>query len=277
MKGSTHSGNTRGLFRKILTVIQFTISGAMIACTLIVFNQLSFLQDKEQGWNMERVISMILPDNEPITKMKLLKERMIDMPLVENVGMTNTPIGQGTGKTIFTLETDEGMQQRGVNFVVVDDDFVETMGMEIIQGRNFSTDLIGDTITGVIVNETLAERFNWDDPIGKKVQLGDGEQIMGSVIGLVKDYHQTGMYNEVESLMLLFRLDHPIIYVKLDGTNEAGAIEAARQTWEEVFPGKEFNYEYLSDSFLGQFGTDRTRSTIFLLFTLLTYLSDDNP
>ena len=129
------------------------------------------------------------------------------------------------------------MQQRGVNFVVVDDDFIETLGMEVLEGRDFSIDYIGDTITGVLVNETLAERFNWEEPIGKKVQLGDGTQIMGSVIGLVKDYHQTGMYNEVESLMLLFRLDNAIMYVKL-GENETAAMEAMRQTWDEVFPGK---------------------------------------
>ncbi len=268
MKGSVNSGNSKGLFRKILTVIQFTISGAMIACTIIVFNQLSFLQKKDQGWNMERVVMLQLPDNEPVTKMKLLKERLLDNPLLENVTLTSNQLGQGGSKVIFSIETEEGMQQRGINFVVVDDDFVETLEVEVLEGRDFSTEYIADTITGVLVNETLAERFNWDEPIGKKVQLGDGEQIMGSVIGLIKDYHQTGMYNEVESLMLLFRLDNPIMYAKL-GVNESGAIEALRQSWDEIFPGKEFEYSYLVENFSEQFGNDRNRSTIFLLFTLL--------
>jgi putative ABC transport system permease protein len=270
MKGSNQSGSSKGLFRKVLTVVQFTISGAMIACTFIVFNQLSFLQNKDQGWDMDGIVTLNLPDNEPISKMRLLKERLGNSPLISEVGMTNTQVGQGSGKVIFSLETDEGMQQRGVNFVVVDHDFIEAMGVEIIEGRDFSMDFIGDTITGVIVNETLAKRFNWDEPIGKKVQLGDGTQIMGSVIGVIKDYHQTGMYNEVESLMLLFRLDNPIAYVKINTDNQTASLESVRHAWEEVFPGKEFDYSFLADSFLEQFGNDRNRSTIFMLFTLLT-------
>ena len=110
-----------------------------------------------------------------------------------------------------------GMDERGINFAVVDHDFVETLGIQMVEGRDFSRDFIGDTLTGVLVNETLAARFNWEEPLGKRVQLGDGGQIMGRVIGVMKDYHQTGMYNEVESLMLLYRLDSPILYVKLAG------------------------------------------------------------
>jgi len=269
MKGSFQSGSSKGLFRKILTIVQFTISGAMIACTIIVFNQLAYLQKKDQGWDMERVVMLQLPDNEPVTKMKLLKERLMDSPLIENSTLTSNQLGQGSSKVIFSVETDEGMQQRGVNFAVVDDDFVETLGVEVLEGRDFSIDYIGDTITGVLVNQTMADRFNWEEPIGKKVQLGDGTQVMGSVIGLIKDYHQTGMYNEVESLMLLFRLNNAIMYIKL-GQNEAAALEATRQAWEEVFPGKDFEYTYLADNFSEQFGNDRNRSTIFLLFTLLT-------
>jgi putative ABC transport system permease protein len=76
MKGVIHSGSSRGLFRKVLTVIQFTISGVMIASTLVVINQLDYLQNKEQGWDMENVVSLQLPDNEPITNMQVLKEKI---------------------------------------------------------------------------------------------------------------------------------------------------------------------------------------------------------
>jgi len=86
---------------------------------------------------------------------------------------------------------------------------------------------------------------------------------------LVKDYHQTGMYNAVESLIFLYRLDDPIMYVKLDGNNVSGGIETLSSIWEEVFPGKEFEYTFLSGNFLEQFGSDRNRSTIFFVFTIL--------
>jgi putative ABC transport system permease protein len=267
MKGVIHSGSSRGLFRKVLTVIQFTISGVMIASTLVVINQLDYLQNKEQGWDMENVVSLQLPDNEPITNMQVLKEKLLENPQIVHAGMTDTRIGDGSAKVIFQMETSNGMETRGVNFAVVDHDFVETLGITMLEGRDFSRDFIGDTLTGVVVNETLAQRLNWDEPIGKRVQLGDGEQIMAQVIGVMNDYHQTGMYNEVESLMLVYRLQNPLLYVKLSGEDTEASLEFIREKWEEVFPGKPYDYSFLEDDFMEQFANDRNRRAVFAGFT----------
>jgi len=269
MKGVTQSGTSRGVFRKVLTVIQFTISGVMIASTLVVINQLNYMQSKEQGWDMEGVVSLQLPDNEPMTNMRLLKEQLLENPQIEHAGITNTRIGEGSGKVIFQIETSNGMDERGINFAVVDHDFVETLGIQMVEGRDFSRDFIGDTLTGVLVNETLAARFNWEEPIGKRVQLGDGDQIMGRVIGVMKDYHQTGMYNEVESLMLLYRLDSPILYVKIAGADTESSLAFIQEKWEEIFPGKPFEYAFLEDDFMEQFSNDKNRRTVFTGFTIL--------
>ncbi|MFH0757959.1 MAG: ABC transporter permease [Bacteroidota bacterium] len=272
MKGISQSGNSRGIFRKVLTVIQFTISGVMIACTLVVVKQLDYMQNKDQGWDMERVVTFQLPDNEPASKMKLLKEQILENPGIRNATLTNSGIGNGSPKVIFDMETSNGMEPRGINFVVVDHDFVETMGIEMAEGRDFSRDFIGDTLSGVVVNETLAARLNWEEPIGKRVQLGDGGRIMARVIGVMKDYHQTGMYNEVESLMLLYRLENPILYAKLSEEGTEALLRFISQKWEEIFPGKPFGYTFLEDDFKEQFSADRNRRTVFAGFTLLTII-----
>lgn len=269
MKGITQSGTSRGIFRKVLTVIQFTIAGVMIASTLVVINQLNYMQNKDQGWDMERVVSLQLPDNESMNNMQVLKELLLVNPQIEKAALTNTRIGEGSGKVIFQIETSDGMDERGINFAVVDHDFVETLGIQMVEGRDFSRDFIGDTLTGVLVNEALAARLNWEEPIGKRVQLGDGEQIMGQVIGVMKDYHQTGMYNEVESLMLVYRLNNPILYVKLADENAEASLDFIRQRWEEIFPGKPFEYAFLEDDFMEQFSNDRNRRTVFAGFTIL--------
>ena len=269
MKGVTQSGTSRGIFRKVLTVIQFTISGVMIASTLVVINQLDYLQNKEQGWNMEGVVTLQLPDNEPMTNMQVMKEKLLENPQIEYAGLTNTRIGNGSGKVIFQMETSNGMETRGVNFAVVDHDFVETLGIRMVKGRDFSRDFIGDTMTGVVVNETLVQRLNWEEPIGKRVQLGDGGQIMARVIGVMKDYHQTGMYNEVESLLLLYRLNNPILYVKIAGEDAEATLGFIGEKWEEIFPGKPFEYSFLEDDFMEQFSNDKNRRTVFTGFTIL--------
>jgi putative ABC transport system permease protein len=272
MKGITQSGTSRGTFRKVLTVIQFTISGVMISSTLVVINQLNFMQNKDQGWNMERVVSFQLPDNEPVNNMRVLKEQLLENPQILHAGLTSTRIGNGSSKTIFQVETSNGMDERGINFAIVDHDFVETLGIQMMEGRDFSQDFIGDTLTGVVVNETLAARLNWDEPIGKRVQLGAGSFVMGRVIGLMKDYHQTGMYNEVESLMLLYRLDNPILYVKMAEEDAESTLGFMQEKWEEIFPGKPFEYTFLEDDFMEQFSNDKNRRTVFAGFTILVII-----
>ncbi len=269
MKGSGQSGSAGSLFRKVLVVVQFTISVAMIVCTLVVFRQLSYLQNQDQGWNMNDVVSLILPDNEPVNKMRVMKERLLQNPFIEKVTLTNSPVGEGSPKVIFNMETSEGMQPRGINFSVVDQDFIETLEIPMIAGRDFSIDYISDTLQGVLVNETLAKRLAWDDPIGKRVQLGDGAQIMATVVGVMKDYHQTGMYAEVESLMLLYRLDNGLMYLKISPENREAALKYMEEVWTGTFPGKPFEYTFLSDRFKEQFGADRNRSVVFSSFTLL--------
>ncbi len=270
MKGVTQSGTSKGIFRKVLTVIQFTISGLMIASTLVVMNQLDYLQNKDQGWNMDGILTLQLPDNEPASQMRLLKEKLLENPQIQYATLTSTGIGNGSSKVIFDMETSNGMESRGVNYVVVDHDFMETMEIQLMEGRDFSRDFIGDTLTGVIVNETLAARLNWDEPIGKRVQLGDGGRIMARVVGVMKDYHQTGMYNEVESLMLLYRLENPIMYVRLAGANNQAALDFIGTQWEETFPGKPYEYTFLADDFREQFSNDRNRRAVFAGFTILT-------
>jgi putative ABC transport system permease protein len=269
MKGITQSGTSRGMFRKVLTVIQFTISGVMIASTLVVINQLDYLQNQDQGWNMDGVVSLQLPDNEPRTNMRVLKGKLLENPQIESAGVTNTRIGNGSSKSVFQMETSNGMENRGINFAMVDHDFVETLGIQMVEGRDFSRDFIGDTLTGVIVNETLARRLNWEEPIGKRVQAGDGSQIMARVVGVMKDYHQTGMYSEVESLMLLYRLDNPIVYVKIAGGDPETTLGFIGEKWEEIFPGKPFEYSFLADDFMEQFSNDKNRRTVFTGFTIL--------
>ena len=272
LKGEITKGSGGSIFRKILVVIQFTISIAMIICTLVVFRQLNYMKKMDQGFDQENIISLRLLNQDMIRKYPVLKTTLLENDDISYVTSTNTPVGEGSGKVIFNMETDQGMAQRGINFAVVDHDFVETMGIDIIEGRDFSQDMPSDTLYSVVVNETLAKRLGWTEPIDKKVQLGDGEQINARVIGVMKDYHQTGMYNEIESLMLVYRERNNIVYLKLNGRDNEQTLEYIRNTWEEIFPDQPFTYTYLSERFNNQFEADEKRGLIFTIFTILAIL-----
>jgi putative ABC transport system permease protein len=272
LKGEITHGSAGSLFRKILVVIQFTISVAMIICTLVVFRQLKYLKTLDQGFNQENVLSLQLNNQEMIRKYPVLKRALLESSDIKYVTSTNTPIGEGSGKVIFNMETDQGMAQRGINFAVVDHDFVDALGIKIINGRDFQQDMPSDTLNGVVVNETLANRMGWSDAIGKKVVLGNGAFINARVIGVMKDYHQTGMYNEIESLMLVYRERNNIIYVKLSGNSTEQTMSFIENKWKEVFPDQPFTYTFLSERFNRQFEADEKRGLIFTLFTILAIL-----
>lgn len=271
LKGEITQGSAGSLFRKILVVFQFTISVAMIVSTLVVFRQLKYLKNMDQGFDQENVITLQL-DQGMVRKYPVLKLALLENNDIKYVTSTNTPMGEGSGKVIFNMETDQGMAQRGINFAVVDHDFVDALGIKMINGRDFQQDMPSDTISSVVVNETLANRLGWRDAIGKKVVLGDGAFINARVIGVMKDYHQTGMYNEIESLMLVYRERNNIIYVKLNGNNTEQTLSFIEKKWKEVFPDQPFTYTFLSERFNRQFEADEKRGLIFTIFTMLAIL-----
>jgi putative ABC transport system permease protein len=271
LKGEITQGSAGSLFRKILVVIQFTVSVIMIVCTLVVFHQLNFLKNADQGFVQENVLSLEL-NRSMTSKYPVLKQALLENPNIKFVGSTNTPVGEGSGKLLFDVETDQGMSQRGINFAVVDHDFVEALGIKIVYGREFQEDMPSDTLSGVVVNETFVKRMGWSDPIGKKIEAGDENTLRARVIGVMKDYHQTGMYNEIESLLLAYRTINNFVYVKLSGNDTEQTLSYIESTWKEVFPDQPYSYSFLSERFNRQFETDEKRGLIFTMFTVLAII-----
>ncbi len=271
MKGEVTHGSAGSLFRKILVVLQFTVSVIMIICTLVVFRQLNYLKTMDQGFDQKNVVTLQL--NGPMAqKYPVLKLALLENPGIRFVGGSSTPVGEGSGKLLMNVETDQGMSQRGVNLVVVDHDFVEALGIKIKEGRDFQQDMPSDTLTGVVVNETFVTRMGWSDPIGKKVEAGNENTLRARVVGVMKDYHQTGMYNEIETLILIYRLNNPLVYVKISDNNIEQTLGYIEKTWKEVFPDQPFTYTFLAERFNVQFEADEKRGLIFTIFTVLAIL-----
>jgi putative ABC transport system permease protein len=272
LKGEDKKGSAGSLFRKILVIIQFTISTVMIICTMVVFKQLNYLKNMDQGFDQANIISLQLNNRDMVRKYPVLKQTLLENNNINYVTSTDTPMGEGSGKLLFSVETDQGMSERGINFAFVDHDFIEALGIRIIEGRDFSEDMPSDTLYGVVVNETFVKRMGWSEPIGKKIEAGDENTLRARVIGVMNDYHQTGMYNEIESLLLAYDNSNNIIYIKLSGNNNQQTLNFIESTWKEIFPDQPFAYTYLSERFNRQFEADEKRGMIFTMFTILAIL-----
>jgi len=265
------AGKSNFIVRKILVVLQFAISLALIINTWIIFKQLNYMKGKELGFDPQSVVIIELENQQMMREYPVFRNALLENPDIINVSSANNKIGDGTGKILMQVETSEGMQERGVNLYGVDYDFVETMGIEMIQGRDFSRDFLSDTATGVIINETMAKRFNWDEPLGKKVSFAGGDQDVEPyrVVGVMKDFHQLGLYSPIETLMLLLRKNGYYANVKIKDQNVQETLQFIESKWSEVFSDRPFHYTFLSDDYARQFKSDEKRGVIFTYFSVL--------
>ena len=274
LKGKSASRGGSVLFRKTLVIAQFSISIFMLISTMVVFNQLDFLRHKDLGFVKERVVKISLSQRELRQREGVLVEKLKQSPLVESVGMADASPGEGIGKLLIQVEDSEGkMVQRGVDLFGAGFDFVKTMGMQIVQGRDFSRDVISDTTYAVLVNESMVKRMNWADPIGKKFIFGGGGSrppIEKRVVGVIKDYNQNSLYDAIEPLMIVLNDNLRNVFVRTREGDVRQSLSSLEGIWKEVNPNFPFEYNFLDQDFDSQYKADEKRSKIFTVFSALT-------
>lgn len=275
LKGKLTAKGGNALFRKFLVVFQFAISIFMLISTLVVFDQLQFMRNKDLGFDKERVVRLSLDERELREKSQVLVDRLKQTPEVAAVGMASSSPGSGIGKLLLKVEDNEGkLTDRGVDLYSADFDYVKTMGMEIVEGRDFSRDIQSDTTYAVLVNEAMVKRMSWDEPLGKKFIFAgggpNGTDIEKRVVGVVKDYHQNSLYDPIEPLMIVLDDDNGNLFVRTAEGDIRQSVEALEKAWKEIFPTYTFAYNFLDADFNSQYKADEKRSQIFTAFSALT-------
>ena len=183
-------------FTRSLVVFQFTISIAMIACTLVMYDQIDYVKTKNLGFADEEVVVVNLSagvtDTE--TTLQLFKEKIADYSGVINVAATSFALNGDWSRTGVR----QGEEQHIVYTARIDPWYLETMGLTLAAGRNFSTDLETDVESAVLVNETLVQAMGWTDPIDHPLPGYDGV----TVVGVVEDYHFLSLHHAIEPMFL---------------------------------------------------------------------------
>jgi putative ABC transport system permease protein len=275
LKGKLSAKGGSVIFRRGLVVLQFSISIFMLISTLVVFDQLSYMRNKDLGFDKERVIRLALSERELRQKAEVFVQSLRHTPEVAGVGLANSSPGQGIGKLLLKVEDNEGkLTDRGVDLFNADFDFIKTMGMEIAQGRDFSRDVSSDTTYAVLVNEAMVKRMAWSDPIGKKfIFAGAGPNntdIEKRVVGVVKDYHQNSLYDQIEPLMIVLAEQNYYVFVRTSEGDVRKSLSAVENVWKTTFPNNAFQYDFLDQDFNSQYTADEKRSLIFTVFSSLT-------
>jgi putative ABC transport system permease protein len=273
LKGKLAAKGGSVLFRKILVVKQFAISIFMLISTLIVYDQLQYIRNKDLGFDKSRVLRIELSEDKVRQQAHVLEEKLKQVAGVAAVGLAYATPGRGIGKSVLQVEDKEGkLVDRGVDLYGADYDFIKTLGMTIVTGRDFSRDVASDTTYAVLVNEAMVKRMGWDDPIGRKFVFGieDPNQVEKRVVGVVKDYHQSSLYDVIEPLLIFLGKYHNYVFVRTEKGTVKESISSIEKVWKEMFPGDSFEYIFLDQDFNSQYKADEKRSQIFTTFSGLT-------
>ena len=273
LKGSLSKASGNVNLRRTLVVLQFSIAMVMLICTWVVYSQLSFLRTKDLGFNKAQVMTVTVNTGQDERgKISAMNNEFRSLPGIKEVGTGNSyPGAPSINLNLFTIETDNGKVDKGIECYAVDEHYFSTLGIKMVKGRNFSSP--ADTAHSIVVNETMAKQFAWKEPIGKRVKFpGDTANHYLEVVGVFKDFNQKSLYNPIAPLLLFYGANGNVIQLKTAAANVAGSIANVEAIWKKYFPQLPFEYKFLDEDFNSQYAADQKRGKIFAAFSVLTII-----
>lgn len=268
LKNKFSSSGESKTIRSGLVVFQFVISAGLILATLIVNQQMEYIQNKNLGYEKDQMLvlraSYLLGN-----KQDPFKNKIINDPRVENVTQSAFVPAGSSDNSMSGVFLQQEFKRR--MFVYnVDEQYLPTMGMELVAGRNFSKEYGSDS-TNVIINERAAEILGFkEDPLGKTFlrDTHDGGRTL-TVIGVVKDFHFKSLHQNIDPLIML---NNPYggLIVRAKTANMSGLIKDLNSTWNSFNPQEPFSYSILDDSYKQTYRTEQKMASILGIFAFLT-------
>lgn len=271
LKGHLSNRSGRPMFRNVLVVFQFFISVVLIICTTVIIRQFNYLKNLSLGFDKEQVIVVPLRGSNEGTNRSVYRNAFMNTPEVESVTVGSNYPGTQPGKWGCSPEDAEGNLQWVLGIVSADAGYFETLGMELIMGRNFYDNRNSDR-RSIVINQTLQKKAGWENPIGKRIYIGDSQDDNRyTVIGVIKDAHFSSLKEPIQPLIFLNNDEERAnkLMIKLNTTNMRETIVRLENTWHLLEPGKPFDYFFLDKSYAGLFESDERLSMIFSTFTIL--------
>ncbi len=230
-------------FARTFVIVQYFISIALIISTGIIIKQLNFMLNKSVGFDEENIV--VLPVDFSENKVYLLKEKLNQYPLIKNVTTSDRNFSRSRSSVDIKNHKDKLI---GTRILRIDPDYINTLGLQLEDGRNFSESDFNDTVSSIIVNETFVNAFELKSPVGKRIFI-ESFNIKVDIIGVVRDFHYDSMKEEIQPLMMVLRFNtiwH--IFIRIDNQDVPGALAQIKQTWNEVVPEYLFEYSFLDDN-----------------------------
>ncbi len=257
-------------FRAVSSVLQFSISIILIFATAVVYAQIHYMKKKDLGFDAEQVIAIPLTSHSLREKTEIFKGEILRNPsILSACASFGTPAsGTGSGRSFIPEGYPEG-ESIHMETLFIDHDFIETYGLTLISGRNFSREFSTDIENAFILNETAAKKLGWDDPIGKRFSEEDSD-VGAKVIGVVKDFHFESTLYEIAPMVLTLRpyqFSHISAKIRLEDVSQVLTFLEAK--WREFAPEYPFEYVFVDEEFDSYYNFERRQGQLFAYCSIL--------
>ena len=275
LKGKLNTGFQRSNFRNGLVTFQFVTTIFLVISTIIVYQQLNYIQTKNIGFNKEQVLvingSGALKQNAEVFKDEVLKISGITKGTFAGyLPVANSSRNDNTFSKEAVMDLKNGFNMQVWN---IEHDYIPTLGIEIVNGRNFSREFPTDS-SGIIINETTAKLLGYDDPIGKRIYTSDGndakQNIAFQIIGVVKNFHYESLRQNIGPLCMKLGRSTMAMAFKINTQDIPALVNKVKTTWKTLAPEMPFRYSFLDENFDEMYRTEQRVGKVALIFACLT-------
>ena len=263
LKGKLNGAFKGGGIRSALVVFQFIISTVLIICTIVVYKQLVFTQNKNLGFNKDQV--MIISNTSRLgTNMDAFKNSIVSESLITTASYSNSVIPGVSNTTIFRPAGTE--DDHIIGTYSGDYDHLETFGFELVSGRNFNRDIPSDS-SACLINQAAAQEFAWDDPLGEELFYPNNQRKY-VVVGVLKDFNFESLKNKVKPMVIMLTNRANILTVKFKPGNISESVDLVESKWKEMATGEPFDYRFLDDDFDRLYRSEQRLGKLFTIFAV---------
>jgi len=259
------------LLRKVFLGFQFLVSIIMIVGALVISSQITFMKNMDTGLDLKNVYLLNLDKQININKLSSFKSELMKYPEIEKVSLANEnliPFLEEIPRDNMSIEKDTTMVETVVNFLMIDDNFLDLLKIDLIAGNNFSNRNVQGDNNGIIINERMVKTMGLkkpEDAIGKRINF----MFNGKVIGVVKDFNYESLNFDLEPLVLVNSFGEEVLGTFMIKTKN---VKSVKKIWLDYFPDNKFEYQSYTDFYNNLYKKDQKNMKLIIYLTLITIL-----
>ncbi len=273
LKNILRSGNRGKTLRGILVIVQFFIAIVILSCTMVIYQQLKFIQNKDLGFDKESVLVIHRPGTLGVRLSTFMDEIKKNTGII-NIANSGSIPGSPSGDDVFIIEGRSRSETYVLQASWVDYSYINTLKMKIIDGRNFSQEFGSDGLS-VIINEAAVKKIGLKNPLGTRLTRPDGNEnyTYYSVIGVVKDFHFQSLHNLVQPFIMFIKPGKEnwggYLSIRLGKGDKTESIQLIKNTWKKYTNDMPLEYSLLDEDLRKLYKEERRSGNLSMTFTIL--------